>query len=93
MVSARYTIRLSGEFLEYCKRLLDQGVEHIHLILASQNSLAFRFGQTYEKRYLPNIFVYQYERHQPVRYTWCLKLPHETGEETVIVHTEIKHLA
>ncbi|MGI2180504.1 SAVED domain-containing protein [Shewanella frigidimarina] len=85
--------RLSGEFLEYCKRLLGQGVEHIHLILASQNSVAFRFGQAYDKRNLPNIFVYQYEHHQPVRYPWCLKLPHEAGEEAVIVHTEFKHVA
>lgn len=85
--------RLSGEFLEYCKKLLGQGCEHIHLVLASQNSVAFRFGQAYDKRNLPSVSVYQYERHQPVRYPWSLLIPHEVGEIPVVVQTEIKHVA
>lgn len=85
--------RLSGEFFEYCKILLGQGVEQIHLILASQNSVAFRFGQVYDKRNLPCISIYQYERHQPVRYPWSLKIPHKVGKVTLIVHTEFKHVA
>ncbi|WP_019676931.1 SAVED domain-containing protein [Arsukibacterium perlucidum] len=85
--------RLSGEFFEYCKILLGQGVEHIHLVLASQNSVAFRFGQAYDKRNLPSISVYQYERHQLVRYPWCLKIPHLAGEVPVIVNAEFKRAA
>ncbi|WDE02377.1 SAVED domain-containing protein [Thalassomonas actiniarum] len=85
--------RLSGEFFEYCKMLLGQGVEQIHLILASQNSIAFRFGQAYDKRNLPSISVYQYERQKPVRYPWCLKIPHEIGEGAVIAHTEFMYVA
>lgn len=85
--------RLSGQFFEYCKMLLGQGVEHIHLVLASQNSIAFRFGQAYDKRNLPKISVYQYERHQAVRYPWCLKISNEAGKEPVIIHTEFKSVA
>ncbi|MGI2142774.1 SAVED domain-containing protein [Shewanella frigidimarina] len=85
--------RLSGKFLEYCKTLLAQGVEHIHLVLASQNSVAFRFGQAYDKRNLPSVSVYQYERHQPVRYPWCVKILHEAGKKPSVVQTEFKHVA
>ncbi|WP_368873625.1 SAVED domain-containing protein [Shewanella algae] len=85
--------RLSGEFLEYCKTLLGQGVEHIHLVLASQNSVAFRFGQSYDKRNLPSVSVYQYERYQPVRYPWCVQIPHHVDEIPSVVETEFKHVA
>ncbi|MBJ7539918.1 SAVED domain-containing protein [Marinomonas transparens] len=85
--------RLSGDFFEYCKSLLGLGVENIHLILASQNSIAFRLGQTYDKRNLPNISVYQYERHQSIKYPWCLRIPHKVGVTPIIVDTEFKHVA
>lgn len=85
--------RLSGEFLEYCKKLLGLGVEHIHLVLASQNSVAFRFGQSYDKRNLPSVSVYQYERHQTVRYPWCVQIPHEDGKNVEVVQTQFKHVA
>lgn len=85
--------RLSGEFLEYCKKLLSLGVEHIHLVLASQNSVAFRFGQSYDKRNLPSISIYQYERHQTVRYPWCVQIPHEDGKKVEVAQTKLKHIA
>ncbi|WP_375278594.1 SAVED domain-containing protein [Alteromonas australica] len=85
--------RLSGDFLEYCKTLLGQGVEHIHLVLASQNSVAFRFGQAYDKRNLPSVSVYQYERYQPMRYPWYVNIPHEVGEVPSVVQTEFKQVA
>lgn len=85
--------RLSGDFLEYCKKLLGHGGEHIHLVLASQNSVAFRFGQAYDKRNLPSVSIYQYERQQPMRYPWCVQIPHEVEEKAKVVQTEFKHVA
>lgn len=67
--------RLAGVFFEYCKQLQGQGVEHIHLVLAAQNSVAFRFGQSYDKRNLPPITVYQYERSGAIRYPWGIYIP------------------
>ncbi|WP_158683020.1 SAVED domain-containing protein [Shewanella sp. WE21] len=61
--------------------------------VTSQNSIAFRFGQAYDKRNLPKISVYQYERHQVVRYPWDLKISNEAGKEPVIIHTEFKSVA
>jgi hypothetical protein len=85
--------RLSGEFFEYCKTLLGLGVEHIHLVLASQNSIAFRFGQSYDKRNLPSVSVYQYERHQAARYPWCVHIPHEYGKNVEVIQTKFRQVA
>ena len=71
--------RLAGEFFEYCKQLQDDGVEHIHLVLAAQNSVAFRFGQYYDKRNLPPITVYQYERSNAMKYPWAINISQEPG--------------
>ncbi|WP_339145207.1 SAVED domain-containing protein [Pseudoalteromonas galatheae] len=85
--------RLSGQFFEYCKMLLGLGVEQIHLILAAQNSVAFRFGQAYDKRNLPYISIYQYERAQPIKYPWNVTLTQKAGESPVILNTEIQNVA
>lgn len=73
--------------------LLGQGVEHIHLILASQNSIAFRFGQAYDKRNLPSVSVYQYEHHQPIRYLGAGEISWPSGKCVAVVNTEFKHVA
>lgn len=76
--------RLAGEFFEYCKYLLEQGAEHIHLVLASQNSVAFRFGQSYDKRNLPPLTLYQYEKHSIPKYPWGLNISQVSGKEASI---------
>lgn len=91
--SKRKQDRLSGEFFEYCKMLVGEGIEHIHLILASQNSVAFRFGQAYDKRNLPRISVYQYERQQSVRYPWSMMISQVAGEDPIVVNSKLKHVA
>lgn len=66
--------RLAYEFFEVVKSFLDNDIEQVHLILACQNSVAFRFGQAYDKRNLPPITVYQYERKGTIRYPWGVHL-------------------
>ena len=67
--------RLAGDFLEFCKSLQERGVDKIHLILASQNSVSFRFGQVYDKRNLPRLAIYQYEKHADIKYAWSIAIP------------------
>ncbi len=66
--------RLAYEFFEVIKSFLANDIEQVHLILACQNSVAFRFGQAYDKRNLPPITVYQYERKGTIRYPWGVHL-------------------
>lgn len=50
-------------------------VGRIHLVLAAQSSIAFRFGQAYDRRNLPPLIVYQYERSNNPPYPWGVSMP------------------
>ena len=47
----------------------------IHLVMAAPNSVVFTFGRRYDKRNLPEIVVYQYERGQSPAYPWGVLMP------------------
>lgn len=67
--------RLAQEFLEVVKHVAGKGVKRLHLVLAAPNSVVFTFGRRYDKRNLPEIVVYQYERGKPVAYPWGVAMP------------------
>jgi len=66
---------LADQFLGVLKKLDALGVNQIHLVLAAQNSVAFNFGRRYDKRNLPKVTVYQFERSQDPRYPWGVEMP------------------
>jgi len=67
--------RLAQEFLEVVKNLAAKGVKRLHLVLAAPNSVVFTFGRRYDKRNLPEIVVYQYQRGEPIAYPWGVSMP------------------
>ena len=67
--------RLSKEFLAVMIRLADAGVSVIHLFLAAQNSVVFRLGRAYDKRNLPGVLVYQYQKGRDVEHPWAVEMP------------------
>ena len=73
--SAEKQNRLAQQFLEVVKELSVRGVRRIHLVMAAPNSVVFTFGRRYDKRILPEIVVYQYERGQCPAYTWGVLMP------------------
>ena len=66
---------LAEQFLNVAKSLEGKGVKVIHLILAAQNSVAFNLGRRYDKRNLPSLIVYQFERNDAKKYSWGVKMP------------------
>lgn len=66
---------LGVQFLETVIGLGNRHVEHIHLFLAAQNSIVFRFGRLYDKRNLPKVVVYQYQRSTVPPYPWGIMMP------------------
>lgn len=66
---------LGQQFLETVVGLGNKGVEKIHLFLAAPNSLVFRFGRLYDKRNLPSVVVYQYQRGASPPYPWGILMP------------------
>lgn len=78
--------RLAQEFLEVVKYLAGKGVKRLHLVLAAPNSVVFTFGRRYDKRNLPEIVVYQYERGERVAYPWGVSMPVAGLDEAKVVY-------
>lgn len=66
---------LGQQFLDTAIVLGNQGVKRVHLFLAAQNSVVFRFGRLYDKRNLPEIIAYQYQREETPPYPWGIRMP------------------
>lgn len=66
---------LGKQFLETMIELGNLGVKTVHIFLAAQNSVVFRFGRLYDKRNLPGVVVYQYQQESDPPYPWGLMMP------------------
>lgn len=77
--------RLAKQFLATMIRIADSGVATIHLFLAAQNSVVFRLGRVYDKRNLPRILVYQYQKGRAVEHPWSIEMPvQDVGKPAVV---------
>lgn len=77
--------RVAKEFFWVLQRASNAGVKRIHLFLAAQNSLVIRLGAVYDKRNLPEVIVYQYERNPQGAYPWGVKMPVAGNSKASIV--------
>lgn len=73
--SSKKQNRLAQQFFEVVKALSSRGVKRIHVVMAAPNSVVFNFGRRYDKRNLPELVVYQYERGQQPAYPWGVLMP------------------
>lgn len=73
--SAAKQQELARQFLEVMVRLGNAGVQQVHLFFAGPNSLVLRFGMAYDKRNLPALTLYQYERGQSPPHPWGVAMP------------------
>ena len=80
--------RLAQEFFETAKQLSASGVKRIHLVLAAPNSVVFTFGRRYDKRNLPEIVVYQYQRGMVPAYPWGVLMPVAGIERPQVLYSE-----
>lgn len=66
---------LGRQFLEVLVALSNAGATRLHIFLAAQNSIVFRFGRLYDKRNLPVAVVHQYQRGTTPSYPWGVAMP------------------
>lgn len=76
--------RLANEFLAAAIRIADGGTHAIHLFIAAPNSVVFRLGRAYDKRNLPRVFVYQYQKGREVEHPWAVEMPVQNRAEPKI---------
>jgi hypothetical protein len=65
---------VGNAFLETIAQLQNRGVQRIHLALASSASLSIRLGRLYDRRNLPELLVYQYEKTNEIPYPWAIQM-------------------
>ena len=65
------------QFLELTMALEAKDVARIHLFLAAPSTVVLRMGRLYDKRNLPAVRVYQYERSMNAEfpYPWAVEMP------------------
>jgi len=74
-LSGKKQIALGEQFLDVCLSLQSKGVTKVHLFLAAPSSLTFRLGTLYDKRNLPPVSIYQYERGEQQPFAWAVDMP------------------
>lgn len=75
-------------FRETVQELLHKGVDRVHLVLAAPASLSLRLGMAYDRRLLPELWVYQYERSATPAYPWAFVMPtHGKAEAKLVMHS------
>ena len=73
--SAEKQAALAKQFLNAAIAVEGRGVRRINLVLAEPNSLVFRFGRAYDRRNLPALSVWQFERDTIPPYPWAIEMP------------------
>lgn len=62
-------------FRAVTQELLHRGVSRIHMVLAAPASLSIRLGMSYDRRLMPELLVYQYEKSCEPPYPWAFAMP------------------
>lgn len=81
--------RVAAQFAQEISRLVAYNVRRIHIVAAVPASLAIRLGRSYDRRNMPEIRVYQYERDANPRYPWAVRLPTADRPASVVRITDI----
>ena len=76
---------LGRQFLETLIALGNIGVRTVHLFLAAPNSVVLRLGRLYDKRNLPAVIVYQYDRREAPPFPWGIQMPVEGKPNAEVV--------
>ena len=63
---------LAAQFAAAVATLGNKGVKRISLVLAASSTLALRVGRAYDRRNMPEIACYQYERKPKPAYPWSV---------------------
>ena len=76
-----------SSFRAVAQEILHRGVNRIHLVLAAPASLSIRLGMTYDRRLLPELLVYQFERSTTPPYPWAFAMPTHGRPDAQLVRT------
>lgn len=77
---------LAAQFRDAVQQLSAAGVRRLHMVVVAPASLSIRLGMCYDRRLLPDVVVYQFEKGMPKPYPWGLQMP-TVGSSAAIVRS------
>ena len=75
---------LAAQFRDAVQQLSAAGVRRLHLVVAAPASLSIRLGMCYDRRLLPDVAVYQFEKGLTKPYPWGMQMP-TVGRSAAVV--------
>jgi hypothetical protein len=75
---------LAAQFRDAVQQLSAAGVRRLHMVVAAPASLSIRLGMCYDRRLLPDVVVYQFEKGLTKPYPWGLQMP-TVGRSAAVV--------
>ena len=75
---------LAAQFRDAVQQLSAAGVRRLHLVVAAPASLSIRLGMCYDRRLLPDVAVYQFEKGLTKPYPWGIQMP-TVGRSAAVV--------
>lgn len=75
------------------QKLMSVGVQRIHMVLAAPASLSIRMGMAYDRRLMPNLIVYQYEKTATPPYPWGIQMPTHGHTPAKVVWSDSEQFA
>lgn len=77
---------LAAQFRDAVQQLSGAGVRRLHMVVAAPASLSIRLGMCYDRRLLPDVVVYQFEKGLSKPYPWGLQMP-TVSSLAAVVHS------
>lgn len=75
---------LAVQFRDTVQQLSAAGVRRLHMVVAAPASLSIRLGMCYDRRLLPDVAVYQFEKGLTKPYPWGMQMP-TVGRSAAVV--------
>lgn len=75
---------LAAQFRDTVQQLSAVGVRRLHMVVAAPASLSIRLGMCYDRRLLPDVAVYQFEKGLTKPYPWGMQMP-TVGRSAAVV--------
>ncbi|HOX92596.1 MAG TPA: SAVED domain-containing protein, partial [Spirochaetales bacterium] len=75
------------------QKLMSVGVQRIHMVLAAPASLSIRMGMAYDRRLMPDLIVYQYEKTATPPYPWGIQMPTHGHTPAKVVWSDSEQFA
>lgn len=79
VIDEESTRAICNEFRNLLIKIFEQGISHVHLVMAAPSALSIRLGNSYDARNMLPVTVYQFEQTNQNPYPWGIRIVSSNG--------------